>query len=85
MGEKTNTLTDYDVKALDDTIEIGIKAVTTNKDVTVNNLGAGQVVKVTNDSAGTLEMGDVAVNLEADGGTADDDSCCPLRLMRIRH
>jgi hypothetical protein len=72
VGVKTNTLTDLDVKALADTTDISLMATTTDKDVTVNNLGAGQEVTVTNDSAGTLEFGDIAVNLEDDTSVTAD-------------
>ena len=71
MAVTTNTLSDYDVGALDDAITIGLTAGTTNKDVTVNKLGAAQAVSYTSDSANTLEMGDIAVNLASDGGLTD--------------
>ena len=71
FGVDTNTLTDVDVKALADSVEVKVTAITTDKDATINNVGKGQVVSVLNDSANTLEMGDVAVNLEVDTNTDD--------------
>ena len=67
----TNTLTDLDIKALADTVGVTVRAGTDDKDVTVNNVGVGQVVTVVNDSANTKELGDVAVNLESNVGTSD--------------
>jgi len=72
VGVKTNNIADLDVKALADTTDISLMATTTDKDVTVNNLGAGQDVTITNDSANTLEFGNIAVNLEDDTSTTAD-------------
>jgi hypothetical protein len=71
LAVTTNNIADFDVKALADTIGITAKAATTDKDLTVNNLGAGQSITVINDSANTLELGNVVANLENPNGTAD--------------
>jgi hypothetical protein len=71
MAVTTGSITDYDVGALDDSTTIGLTAATTDKDVTVNKLGAAQAVSYTSDSANTLEMGNIAVNLASDGGLTD--------------
>ncbi len=70
----TNTLTDLDIKALADSVGVTVRAGTDDKDVTVNNVGVGQVVTVANAFAATLELGDVAINLESNVGTADSVS-----------
>ena len=46
-------------------------AATDDRDATVNNIGATDTVIIINNSAGTLQLGDVALNLEDDTGTAD--------------
>jgi trimeric autotransporter adhesin len=63
--------TTVDAKALDDATVVSVVAGTTDTDVTVNNVGATQEVTVINNAAGTLELGDVAVNLEDDTSSSD--------------
>ena len=69
-GINDATGTDIDAKAADN-FELHLIAATDDRDATVNNIGATDTVGIINNSAGTLQLGDVALNLEDDTGTAD--------------